>query len=775
MLTSAQDKYFVEHGAYSQSLTGLNAPIKEIREQNPGNPYTNIITTNFTYDKVYTQHCILGISNRDGNYTLVKNYKTREKVGCTGQDCNLVSDFVDGIEDYNTLCPNEVNCELNDDWCKKNGGGNSFFWESDCDCHKCSFAAYENCQNMGGFFNENTCECNKISNDCGEEGQILSMEPTGEDCPYTGPDPVYGSGNNGGNGNNASNGNQNPDRGIDPGGNNYNTYSCGMLYRIRVCENKHIVTRTECRSKVEYCHELGMNLDPETCECVKNCPLPKPSVTAVCGANTHNVELCDPCVGTNSVLPGNDRGLPGAELTCCGYRNTDGQGVECNHATGEWECINNNPCNQVNGDVGEVCDGTPSDDPNILPGNQCGIKVMDQCRLNDSFSGAEILTSCQLNSAAGYQCFDGQTTTEGCPEGQEKTCESCYWGECHPSQSLCGPEPEQNDPCGTLGYQCQQDENGDWEWVRVPENDSLFSTSACWNGQTQPCSLNNGNQGSQTCENCQWSVCGDGCNPDDKLPDETAPCYTKDGETDPERFCGTTIRTQVCIDNQWQWQDGECENVQEKPELEPIQCPGKPCHVHESIRACTFSGDRYYWNHSSWTECHLRSGANCGVIGEILGGSYYNPIFCSDSCLSAQCNSGYMYNHRVKKCFKSEKKVAVIRTVIPGSPPQNSNSNSRGEVKSFTICGPINQGTNVEGGKCLRTCQTIDDTASRMTNFDDEEDYCFNTDTFLIAVNVSPIPKKVPVCNMDNHYWDKHEEFEAYKCIEGPYHIVPHP
>ena len=111
MLAGAQDKYFVDHGVYAQSLTALNAPFKEYRVLNSTNP--DIVTPNFTYDKVYTQHCIRAKANIGGNYTLVKNYKKKDKVVCLGPDCANVSEYVDEISDeaYSDLCPDEIEPE----------------------------------------------------------------------------------------------------------------------------------------------------------------------------------------------------------------------------------------------------------------------------------------------------------------------------------------------------------------------------------------------------------------------------------------------------------------------------------------------------------------------------------------------------------------------------------------------------------------------------------------------------------------------------------------
>ena len=108
MLAGAQDKYFIQHGIYAQNLTDLRAPLKEYRT---GGPYTDIQTTNFTYQKPNGRLCLQAVSN-SANYTLVKNYQSKEKVVCMGEDCSAISDYVQAAAEGINPCPVDLsnNC-----------------------------------------------------------------------------------------------------------------------------------------------------------------------------------------------------------------------------------------------------------------------------------------------------------------------------------------------------------------------------------------------------------------------------------------------------------------------------------------------------------------------------------------------------------------------------------------------------------------------------------------------------------------------------------------
>lgn len=795
MLANAQDKYFIENGFYAQNITQLKAPFKELRRVDPANPFRTIETTNFTYTKEFSKNCIEARAKVGGSYRLIKNYKTKEQIVCMGSFCGNLTDYVSEInnEQYATLCPDEDQCTLNQQQCSNLHPGTHFFPDT-CLCD-CSHNAYVECLQEGGTFIQDGCFCDKT----GPCDPTQNYSGYGADCPYTGPIPVYGKGNT-----NIIEQINKESEGGETKGSNPSTPpgggivkpTCGILFNTHICDEAtgRWTDTTECIYKAIYCSTLGPGyvLNTQTCECIKECPKPQPSVGEFCGAYEHNIETCDPCSSQSQVVPGqpNTRGGKKGGIGepiqehCCGYR-TYSREVECNYQTGEWQCVNNNPCTKVDSDeIGKPCDGTGT------AGSQCGVKKYSGCKLNDSFSGVDVLTTCELNTEAGNECFDGATrgcTVPGTGEAGIEHCVGCHWdNNCMPI-GCSGAQPTSVvGECGVTKYDCQL-VNGNWEWVGGFE---FFEGNECETGEisTDDCPAGQ----FKVCTDCHWSDCITmGCDENNKLtPGQVdvngntniKDCHIKDGVEDPDLYCGTmTTNKQICDDNDnwvWDFTNVECSNVHEKPQDDPVQYPGNVCLVHEIIRGCTLSGNEYWWNAVDWTEPHLRAGANCSTIGQILGGGESFPIFCSEFCKAAKCKLPYFYNHKMKACYTHESKVAVINTVTPATPP---NGNATGTVKNFYICGPINQNTNYDGQQCLRTCVTNDELTTRTTNFDDGEDYCYNTETALIAVSVSQTPVTVNVCGNslpNNRKWNKREEFTAYKCIKGGannYQFVPYP
>lgn len=152
MLASAEDKYFIEHGKYAARLNQLKAPLADYKQETN---FNDIHTTNFTYDKIYNQHCITAKSNTGADYTLVKNYKTKEKVSCYGADCEEISDYVPEISDLSALCPidGSIPCDKTPEQC-----GTLHLWPDYCEC-KCLQSEYESCVNKGGKLNYSNCFC----------------------------------------------------------------------------------------------------------------------------------------------------------------------------------------------------------------------------------------------------------------------------------------------------------------------------------------------------------------------------------------------------------------------------------------------------------------------------------------------------------------------------------------------------------------------------------------------------------------------------------------
>ena len=168
MLSGAQEKYFMEHGYYAQNIGELKAPFKDTR---PGGPHEDIVTTNFTYKR--DKNCITAVSNSGATYTLVKNFKTKDKVVCMGADCADISEFVDEIPaaQYLSVCPLEEECLKNQNVC-----GELHFWPEFCDC-KCKQEDYINCVFAGHIFNYEDCSCDSNTG-CKEEDK--------PECPLEG-------------------------------------------------------------------------------------------------------------------------------------------------------------------------------------------------------------------------------------------------------------------------------------------------------------------------------------------------------------------------------------------------------------------------------------------------------------------------------------------------------------------------------------------------------------------------------------------------------------
>ena len=474
MLSNAQDKYFIEHGHYAQSLIALNAPIKEYRTQDPSNPYTDIITTNFTYDKHYQRHCITAEARIGGNYTLVKNYKTKEKVVCIGADCNAFSDYVDEYTgQYADLCPIDPNippCQPPVEGCPDGTVWNAAI----CSCVSFGSICVDTCD--PGTFNYTTWSngehCSNV-----EPGPEYSTGPTPNKftMEYVLAEQKSKEGAGKGSGNN--------------GGGNAQQEGCGIITYVRSCDwnegtGGYCINETiHCYPKVcpQGYHLANTNYPGyNKCDCIKDCDLNVPhSVADICHMNTNPIEICNPCTNSSLVIPDiNNRGGGSPSLNpdeCCGYRAVN-HAVECNYQTGEWQCVNNNPCTQVTGDVGENCDGHDIY-PDATQGNTCGVKKFSQCKLNDSFSGADLITTCELKT--GNACFEGQTRT--CPNDPSlvQVCgNDCQWSacgvpsgcECDPAQQPQWPNPILEVPGGNgnecLMYKptCIQNPDGTCQW-----------------------------------------------------------------------------------------------------------------------------------------------------------------------------------------------------------------------------------------------------------------------------------------------------------------------
>ena len=566
MLASAQDKYYIKNGHYAQSLGALNAPIADNRVSNPLNPFQNIETTNFMYNKDFHQHCVTATSRIGGNYTLVKNYKTNDKIVCKGADCNTVSDYVDEISEsgFNLLCPNEITCDIDQNYCTNHG--NLHFWPIPvCEC-KCTEEKYNECLEAGFSLDYNTCECAQVP--CDVEGQVYSEGVTNRDCPFTGELPIYAQ-------NNEINlveeilqkkqkaKVKNTRTGTTPG-DEPQEHICGWEYYKEVCRNHVIVIERECKYKGDWCKSQGYNnMNPFSCECYNECDPNVPhTVSAICPMNTNPYELCDPCTNSAVVVNNRDGGIPGSNMEdgCCGYRENNNHEVECNHQTGLWECINKNECKKVNSDEGKDCDGHDIY-PDATEGNTCGVKKYKECRLIGmprSGVGAEVITTCELKT--GNECFEGQTRT--CPTDSSlvQVCgNDCLWGGCSSPQctvpgytEACPTDPTKCRTClADLTWSPCGDCECDCSGLPMPSDGSfMVPDSQC--RQFKPACVRNSSTGlcewvadpegetewvsGAECESGTWVECsrrppGEGCCDEGELRQCAEFCGTCDGFT----------------------------------------------------------------------------------------------------------------------------------------------------------------------------------------------------------------------------------------------------
>lgn len=408
LLASAQDKYYVLHGVYATELEKLNIPLYNIHITDTP-PYTNIETVNFNYNKGQdkTSNCLFAES-RDARmvYTLVKNYKTKATVGCLGESCRELTDYVGPVEDLDKLCPaGQEECKLTNEICIDQG-----------------FAGKH----------PDKCEC------------LPKDEPTGctpeDDTPWvaTGGKCTYPA---------------EPSAPIEE--------TCGIIKARKVCNTSTglMEEQNEC---VQQSCPAGQILNKD-CECVPQagCTGPEPD----CSKAIYT--LCDPCPDKPSIdelLSQNE--LSGDECWHCGIKKGQEAKPICDTATGQWVCdMPDRPC--VEEATGErptslwkgSCDGEGN------PGNGCGAYKLTNVACTQDTTGVfwEVPTivpeygSCELIDS--NECFSGQS----CPSG-DGICQGCHWpsgcSECNPEQEpetiyrRCSPEGQ--DPSKSCGYQSGQ-------------------------------------------------------------------------------------------------------------------------------------------------------------------------------------------------------------------------------------------------------------------------------------------------------------------------------
>ena len=492
MLAGAQEKYFMEHGFYAQSMADLKAPFKEYTTEQ-GTPAPQIMTANFVYSKNPTDNCIKA-SATTGDYTLLKNYESKEKVKCVGAGCRDIAEYVEEITGgEGDLCPTKNPCPWNQNIC-----GNQHFFASTCTC-ACQQSEYIQCAMAGGTFTED-CHCTGICAETCEGDQTTAWENTTEVCH----------GDLGGTG-----------KGIGPGTPGYQEYlKCGIVQERKNCKNNCWVLERQCVKKT--CQN-GYVLDETDCKCYPPCD---PAAQPGC-PSTGGYALCDPC--------------PGGDCYHCGYQEVQGQHAECVH--GEWHCVgggNIGTCQDVaEGEfaANQDCDGGHT------AGNTCGTQSLVNVSCKQEVEGniPHLLPhygDCQLKS--GNECFDGQPDWGTCtlPDGGNGVnhCENCQVT-CVP-ETCPLPEPLEYLPssleCKKYEQECREVPAGsghyEWKhsgivWVTDYGEDENGDTLNCVTGGWKACTTADGIQGKRTCTDCKYGDCVPRCDPAEKPQDTNCVTY----------------------------------------------------------------------------------------------------------------------------------------------------------------------------------------------------------------------------------------------------------
>lgn len=545
LLSSAEEKYYMQNEGYTSRLSRLNIPIKG--EWQYGSAVDQLKTRNFEYSKALgnTTNCVTATSKDSGMpYTLVRNYRTNE-VGCIGEACSKIKDYVSNKGSPDIMCPKGQECEVRE--CDKNQ-----HWEDlpVCDCvsndapptppgaeckthqivdntntHTHCVAGddrgdpwysgtisscgeiwtWKECIN--GYW-QNKSECRKkqcaeglvLGKDCNCHCTSTSngWQNTHEACSNPEPDnpnlPIYFNGN-GGKGDKIAkkiDGGKG-DRGIDPGNSNPIVHKCGEIWKNFSCNEttgEVEVLDSACYPKI--CP--SGKIDTVTCECLLECD---PLQQMECNSQGA-YEICNPCDPSSTTnINGNDRGIGDIICYSCGYKHKAKGVNKCNHHTGKWYCDygeESNTCHPIevnfpttNGD----CDG------GFTQGNTCGEMKATSVTCRQEILGGipemDPIYTCRLKS--GNDCFDGETS----PDHPGKVCTGCKW------ESPCsGTQPAgHTTACGSYQYTCQE-VDGKWQWI---EEFTPNQGNECDTGTTEDCTMPNGTSGTKECVDCHWGEC----------------------------------------------------------------------------------------------------------------------------------------------------------------------------------------------------------------------------------------------------------------------------
>ena len=704
MLAGAQDKYFIEHGMYARSLDDLKAPIKEHKSDGS---QRDIHTANFNYNQDQDRHCITASSNVD-NYTLVRNYRSKEKVFCIGEGCGYISDYVSevGAERYKDLCP------LDNNW-----GSNA---------NEDNHAGNSGSSSNGGNDNGNDGNIDRGS------GQGTNTGNDGDNGTNSEKDNDRGD-NGGGRGNDRGTSCQHPcnpsafnsttwtnneacsdfsQRGSDNGNSGHGEEGCGVYKYNTVCERN---------SQGEWCENTRKNCVPKDCEdlmgagfhlagndysgfnkcaCVKDCR------EDTCSVLSCKKQICD--AGVNLSQGGRGKSQALTEATC-GIQNITIRKGECNFSTGSWECVTEaDECVAVRPEgLGETCDGK-HEHPDAVEGNSCGVKKVDLCEINDSCSGVDTTLKCEVNTSAGYKCFSGETSTTGCPEGQHKVCNDCKWSSCQYMECDCSGLSQLEEmyvpgtqECKKYAQACVRNEETkqcEWQykmdaeiWAQPGYDCITGSNPIPCEGDDRVSGGNNGGNGGDGgtninisgsftghlfCNNCRYSACTN-CDPANKPEPHIRNCFTSDGK------CGKIMTDSYCDESAGYWTviddpNMECDGIYGPKPTEPLSpiLVGGGCFKQNQDWKCKLNGwvvtptGPYYTDGDTgvWVEgggllgqnaqFHVNNCTNDNK--DIHGNPLPNGMWC-ENCIQHRCPEGAVHNINYgNKCWKSFKDDYVL-------------------------------------------------------------------------------------------------------------------
>lgn len=149
MLSSAQAKYFIQNGRYTDNLSRLETPLKGTEAK--------ISTTRFTYSAGNPREddfCIYS-HNNSKSYILARNYKTNSNVFCSGSDCDKIESFVKEGK-FEELCGStgpSAECNKTDEYCRRLNSNWRLREDCSCGCEK------ELICNKSQRWSSEKCEC----------------------------------------------------------------------------------------------------------------------------------------------------------------------------------------------------------------------------------------------------------------------------------------------------------------------------------------------------------------------------------------------------------------------------------------------------------------------------------------------------------------------------------------------------------------------------------------------------------------------------------------